>query len=59
MITTLIVITGAASGIGRQLFFKFKDQKIPMILVDLDTEKLAAQTTGTAEVHYIQGSVSE
>jgi 3-oxoacyl-[acyl-carrier protein] reductase len=59
MITTLIVITGAASGIGRQLFFKFRDQKIPMILVDLDAEKLDAQTLETAEAHFVQGSVSE
>lgn len=57
MITTLVVITGAASGIGRQLFLNFKAQNIPMILVDLDSEKLASQAKDSGDVHVIIGSV--
>ena len=58
MKTTLVVITGAASGIGRQLFLKFKDQNIPMILVDLDAEKLVSLAKDTVDVHLIVGSVA-
>ena len=36
---TLIVLTGAASGIGKQLLATFLDRQVPLILVDLDAEK--------------------
>ena len=58
MMTSLIVISGAASGIGRQLFLNFKDQQIPMILVDLDFVKIESEVKNSHFTHLVAGSVA-
>jgi len=56
---TLIVLTGAASGIGRVLFSTFSQRQIPMILLDLEEEKLKKMAEGLSFVEWVAGSVAE
>jgi len=56
---TLIVLTGAASGIGKQLVHTFLERKIPLILVDLDAEKLENLAQGSAAVLGVDGDVAQ
>ncbi|MCE2707994.1 MAG: SDR family NAD(P)-dependent oxidoreductase [Bacteroidota bacterium] len=56
---TLIVLTGAVSGIGRALFSTFSQRQIPMILLDLEEEKLKKMTEGLPFVDWVAGSVAE
>jgi 3-oxoacyl-[acyl-carrier protein] reductase len=56
---TLIVLTGAASGIGKQLVHAFLERKIPLILVDLDAEKLENLTHGSEAVGWVDGDVAQ
>jgi 3-oxoacyl-[acyl-carrier protein] reductase len=56
---SLIVLTGAASGIGKQLFATFLDRQAPMILVDLDAGKLENLAQGNKSVACVDGNVAE
>lgn len=56
---SLIVLTGAASGIGKQLLATFLARYIPMILVDLDAEKLEQLAQGNKSVVCVDGNVAE
>ena len=56
---TLIVLTGAASGIGKQLLATFTARQVPMILVDLDAGKLEQLAQGNKSVAYVDGNVAE
>lgn len=56
---SLIVLTGAASGIGNQLFATFLARNVPMILVDLDAEKLEQLAQGNKSVACVGGNVAE
>jgi len=56
---TLIVLTGAVSGIGRALFSTFSQRQIPMILLDLEEEKLKKMAEGLPFVDWVAGSVAE
>lgn len=56
---TLIVLTGAASGIGKQLLVTFMARQAPMILVDLDAGKLEQLAQGNKSVAYVDGNVAE
>lgn len=56
---TLIVLTGAASGIGRALFSTFSQRHTPMILLDLEEEKLKKMAEGLSFVEWVAGSVAE
>jgi len=56
---TLIVLTGAASGIGKQLSHTFLERKIPLILVDLDAPILSNLANGHKSVFWISGDVAQ
>ncbi len=58
MTPTLLVITGAASGIGLQLARHFQKNQIPMILIDLDELKLR-DLFSPERNHLIGGDVSK
>jgi 3-oxoacyl-[acyl-carrier protein] reductase len=55
----LIVLTGAASGIGKQLLANFSAQQVPMILVDLDAGKLETLAQGSKFVGWVDGDVAQ
>jgi 3-oxoacyl-[acyl-carrier protein] reductase len=55
----LLVITGAASGIGLQLAQHFASSQIPLILLDNQEEKLQAHFSNSKNVHLIAGDVSK
>ncbi len=56
---TLIVLTGAASGIGKQLLATFSGRQFPMILVDLDSGKLEALAQGSKSIAWVDGDVAQ
>ena len=56
---TLIVLTGAASGIGNQLLATFSARQVPMILVDLDADKLENLAQGSKSVGWVDGDVAQ
>lgn len=56
---SLIVLTGAASGIGKQLFSTFLIRQVPMILVDLDADKLETLVQGSRSVAWVDGDVAQ
>ena len=56
---TLIVLTGAASGIGKQLLATFLDRQVPMILVDLEANKLENLAQGNKPVAWVDGDVAQ
>ena len=58
MTPTLLVVTGAASGIGLQLARYFHTIQIPMILIDLDELKLR-DLFSPERNHLIGGDVSK
>lgn len=55
---TLIVISGAASGIGLQLARYFQNQNVPLVLVDLDENQSSNHFSSCAACHQIIGDVS-
>lgn len=55
---SLLVLTGAASGIGNQLYQTFVRLQVPLILVDLDAEKLELLARGKVSVHWVDGNVA-
>ncbi|MDA0313686.1 MAG: SDR family NAD(P)-dependent oxidoreductase [Bacteroidetes bacterium] len=55
---TLIVLTGAASGIGKQLLYTFLERKVPLILVDLDACNLENLVQGQESVFWVDGDVA-
>ena len=59
MTPTLIVLTGAASGIGKQLFTTFLTHQVPLILVDLDAVKLENLAQGNKSVSWVEGDVAQ
>lgn len=59
MTPTLIVLTGAASGIGNQLLATFSACQVPMILVDLDAGKLEALAQGSKSIAWVDGDVAQ
>ncbi len=59
MIPTLIVLTGAASGIGKQLLVTFFDRQIPLILADLDAGKVEELADGKQSVAWVAGDVAQ
>ena len=56
---TLIVLTGAASGIGYQLLVTFSARQVPLILVDLDAGKLENLAQGSKSVDWVDGDVAQ
>ena len=56
---TLIVLTGAASGIGNQLLATFSARQVPMILVDLDAGKLENLAQGSKSIGWVDGDVAQ
>ena len=56
---TLIVLTGAASGIGKQLLATFLNRQIPLILVDLDAGKLDNLAQGNKSIAWVDGDVAK
>ena len=56
---TLIVITGAASGIGFQLAHYFEKKNSPLILLDLNGARLRALFASKSNVHLVAGDVSK
>jgi 3-oxoacyl-[acyl-carrier protein] reductase len=56
---TLIVLTGAASGIGKQLLATFSARQVPLILVDLDAGKLETLAQGSKSVGWVDGDVAQ
>jgi NADP-dependent 3-hydroxy acid dehydrogenase YdfG len=56
---TLIVLTGAASGIGKQLLATFLDRQVPLILVDLDAGKLENLAQDSKSVDWVDGDVAQ
>jgi len=56
---TLIVLTGAASGIGKQLLATFLNRQIPLILVDLDASKLETLAQGSSSIAWVDGDVAQ
>jgi 3-oxoacyl-[acyl-carrier protein] reductase len=59
MTPTLIVLTGAASGIGKQLLATFLNRQIPLILVDLDASKLETLAQGSSSIAWVDGDVAQ
>lgn len=59
MNTSLIVLTGAASGIGKQLLATFLARQVPMILVDLEADKLENLAQGSKYVAWVDGDVAQ
>ena len=59
MNTSLIVLTGASSGIGKQLFSTFLTRQVPLILVDLDVKKLEGVAQGNKSVACVDGDVAQ
>ncbi len=59
MTPTLIVLTGAASGIGKQLLATFLERQIPLILVDLDASKLETLAQGSSSIAWVDGDVAQ
>ncbi len=56
---TIILITGAGSGIGLNLTEVFIEKKIPLILIDLHLEVLAEKHQGNPSIHFLSGDVSK
>ena len=56
---TLIVLTGAASGIGKQLLATFSARQIPMILVDLAAGKLETLAQDSKSIAWVDGDVAQ
>jgi len=56
---TLIILTGAASGIGNHLFQTFVGGRVPLIIVDLDAKKLELLAQGKEDVFWVGGNVAE
>ena len=56
---SLIVLTGASSGIGKQLFSTFLTRQVPLILVDLDVKKLEGVAQGNKSVACVDGDVAQ
>jgi 3-oxoacyl-[acyl-carrier protein] reductase len=59
MTPTLIVLTGAASGIGKQLLATFLERRVPLILVDLDASKLETLAQGSSSIAWVDGDVAQ
>ncbi|TDQ14632.1 3-oxoacyl-[acyl-carrier protein] reductase [Algoriphagus boseongensis] len=55
---TLILITGASSGIGFHLANYFEDQKIPLILLDIQEEAFKNHFSSQATTHWVVGDVA-
>ncbi|WP_187177079.1 SDR family oxidoreductase [Algoriphagus sp. AK58] len=56
---TLIVITGAASGIGLQLARHFQNQNLPMVLIDVSEDLLGNHFSTCSHCYPIAGDVSK
>jgi len=56
---TLIVLTGAGSGIGLQLARHFAKNQIPLILVDVNVDQLLPDFSSNEYAHFIVGDVSK
>lgn len=56
---SLIVITGAASGIGLNLARDFQKKGFPLILIDLNKEQLKSLFASESNIHLIAGDVSK
>lgn len=59
MTPSLIVITGAASGIGLHLARYFQNQGFPLILIDLNEEQLKSHFFTESHIHLLPGDVSK
>lgn len=56
---TLIVITGAASGIGLQLARHFQKEQVPMVLIDLHRGPWGNLASFPPTCHFLEGDVSQ
>lgn len=56
---TLIVITGAASGIGLHLAQHFQNERVPLVIIDLQWGSWGESSSISPLCHFIEGDVSQ